>query len=83
MLKLMVILVFLISFVTACSSGPSRRWVKDGVSEEQFKQDEFDCDWKATTMNQRERDDIIRAIGNAQDFKKCMYSKGYRWEKIN
>ena len=82
MKKILILAMVLGLLVSGCATGPTHHWVKEGVTTEQFKADEFDCDYKSTTMASHIRDDIIRAIAINQNFIKCMESKGYRWEKI-
>ncbi len=77
------IIIFLIVLTLyACTSTPTHHWIKDGVPYEQMKADQFDCDYMASAMTAGQRDEIIRAIANNNVFRRCMESRGYRFERI-
>lgn len=64
-------LFFTLLFLSACSSTPTYRWVKDGSTRMQFNMERAQCESKALAVSQSKPDRI------ALVFATCMEGKGW------
>ena len=67
--------LFITLFLIACKPA----YYKDGISQEQFKQDHIDCNFEASKVGGY--DSVDKAINQNNTKKACLESKGYTRER--
>lgn len=67
--------IFILLLLTICISSCKPAYYKDGISEDQSRQDQLDCNFEASKASGY---DYIDKAMNQNDIKKaCLEAKGY------
>jgi hypothetical protein len=75
-LNLQFVIVGLALFIAGCSGIT---FTKEGITQQQFEADKFDCEQKVVTMyGGYAQMGVGHAIVARDDLRRCMFTKGYR-----
>jgi hypothetical protein len=79
-MKKIILVVSLLAIIAGC--GPRGYWVKDGVSDQDFSRERYECSYRAQQLCNYwdSRTNAISGIICVQGrFNECMYGFGYSW----